>query len=202
MKMRYKKWKCFLDPLKEERWLNDQLQQGYRLAKVSVFGNYYFEKTDESYIVRLDYQEIYSRQKMNDYLALYESFGWEHVHGYRGGCTNQYWMKAGDERDVLFSDCESLSHYYRRCLKFLDGLLFLFFVLFMTNLTKSHFESDIFLTPGLWEKEGIDFWFAYLFELPFALMRFIASPLYFILLMIPLFVVRYKFKKKSKELSV
>ncbi|MFB3218964.1 DUF2812 domain-containing protein, partial [Staphylococcus pseudintermedius] len=97
---------------------------------MSFFGNYYFEKTNESHIVRLDYQEIYSRQKMNDYLALYESFGWEHVYGYRGGCTKQYWMKAGDETEVLFSDRESLSNYYKRWLKFLDALLLVYFALF------------------------------------------------------------------------
>ncbi|ARJ51144.1 DUF2812 domain-containing protein [Staphylococcus lutrae] len=201
MKMHYKKWNCFFDPLKEERWLNDQLQQGYRLAKVSVFGNYYFEKTDESHIVRLDYQEIYSRQKMNDYLALYESFGWEHVHGYRGGCTNQYWMKAGDKTEVLFSDRESLSNYYNRWLKYLNGMFLVFFILFMTNLTQSHFKWDIFLTPGLWEKEGAEFWFAYLFELPFAMMRIVGHFIY-LLFLIPLFVVYYKFKKKLKVLSV
>ncbi|EGQ3623524.1 DUF2812 domain-containing protein [Staphylococcus pseudintermedius] len=201
MKVRYKKWKCFFDPLKEERWLNDQLQQGYRLTRVSFFGNYYFEKTNESHIVRLDYQEIYSRQKMNDYLALYESFGWEHVHGYRGGCTKQYWMKAGDGTEVLFSDRESLSNYYKRWLKFLDALLLVYFALFVTNLTQNHYSRDIFLTPGLWDMEGAQFWRAYLFEFPFAVMRFLGYYLYFILL-IPLFVVYHQFKKKLKELIV
>lgn len=201
MGMRDKKWRCFFDPVKEEQWLNDQLQQGYRLVKVSVLGHYYFEKTNEPHIVRLDYQEIYSHQKMNDYLALYESFGWEHVQGYRGGWTNQYWMKAGDETDVLFSDRESLSNYYKRWLKFLGGMLVLFFVLFVTNLTQSHFERDIFLTPGLWEKEGAEFWYAYLFELPFALMCFVSYNIYLFFL-IPLFIVYHNFKKKLKALSL
>lgn len=168
---------------------------------MSFFGNYYFEKTNESHIVRLDYQEIYSRQKMNDYLALYESFGWEHVYGYRGGCTKQYWMKAGDETEVLFSDRESLSNYYKRWLKFLDALLLVCFALFVTNLTQNHYSRDIFLTPGLWEKQGAEFWRAYLFEFPFAVMRFLGYYLYFILL-IPLFVVYHQFKKKLKELIV
>lgn len=168
---------------------------------MSFFGNYYFEKTNESHIVRLDYQEIYSRQKMNDYLALYESFGWEHVHGYRGGCTKQYWMKAGDGTEVLFSDRESLSNYYKRWLKFLDALLLVYFALFVTNLTQNHYSRDIFLTPGLWDMEGAQFWRAYLFEFPFAVMRFLGYYLYFILL-IPLFVVYHQFKKKLKELIV
>ncbi|PCF87836.1 DUF2812 domain-containing protein [Staphylococcus intermedius] len=201
MKTRYKKWKCFFDPVKEEQWLNDQLQQGYRLVKVSVLGNYYFEKTHEPHIVRLDYQEIYSRQKMNDYLSLYESFGWEHVQGYRGGCTNQYWMKAGDETEVLFSDRESLSHYYKRWLRFLEAMFILFFVLFITSLTQNHYNSGIFLTPGLWEKQGAEFWHAYLFELPFAMMR-LAGHFIYLLILIPLLVVYHKFKKKLKALSV
>ncbi|HEC2152220.1 TPA: DUF2812 domain-containing protein [Staphylococcus delphini] len=201
MKMRYKKWQCFLDPLKEEQWLNHQLQQGYRLVRVSSLGTYYFEKATEPHVVRIDYQEIYSRQKMDDYLALYESFGWQHVYGYRFGCTNQYWMKAGDETEVLFSDRESLRNYYKRWLKFLNGLLLVFFALFISNLMKSPFASDIFLTPGLWEKEGAEFWFAYLFELPFAIMRLVGNFTYLIFL-IPFLVVYHKFKKKLKALNV
>lgn len=85
---------------------------------------------------------------MNDYLALYESFGWEHVYGYRGGCTKQYWMKAGDETEVLFSDRESLSNYYKRWLKFLDALLLVYFALFVTNLTQNHYSRDIFFNAG------------------------------------------------------
>ncbi|WP_086428431.1 DUF2812 domain-containing protein [Staphylococcus cornubiensis] len=201
MRTRYKKWRSFFDPVKEEQWLNDQLQQGYRLVKVSVLGNYYFEKTHEPHIVRLDYQEIYSRQKMNDYLALYESFGWEHVQGYRGGWMNQYWMKAGDETEVLFSDRESLSYYYKRWLRFLETLFAVFFALLMLNLTLKHDTRGLFLTPGLWEKQDAEFWFAYLFELPFAMMRLVSYNIY-LLILIPLFVVYNKFKKKLKALSV
>ncbi|MDF0016820.1 hypothetical protein O0L47_02825 [Staphylococcus pseudintermedius] len=49
--------------------------------------------------------------------------------------------------------------------------------------------------------EGAQFWRAYLFEFPFAVMRFLGYYLYFILL-IPLFVVYHQFKKKLKELIV
>ncbi|MDA3100884.1 DUF2812 domain-containing protein, partial [Staphylococcus pseudintermedius] len=112
-----------------------------------------------------------------------------------------YWMKAGDETEVLFSDRESLSNYYKRWLKFLDALLLVYFALFVTNLTQNHYSRDIFLTPGLWDMEGAQFWRAYLFEFPFAVMRFLGYYLYFILL-IPLFVVYHQFKKKLKELIV
>lgn len=199
MGMRYKKWRCFFDPLKEEQWLNHQLQQGYRLVSVSSLGTYYFEKATEPHVVRIDYQEIYSRQKMDDYLALYESFGWQHVYGYRFGCTNQYWMKAADETEVLFSDRESLRNYYKRWLRFLEGFIFVFFVLLMANMTKNH--EHIFLTPGLWEMNGAQFWGAYLFELPFAMMRLISQHIFWIVL-IPLIVVHARFKKKLKALNV
>lgn len=39
-----------------------------------------------------------------------------------------------------------------------------------------------YLTPGLWDREGSSFWFAFLFETPFALMRGLA--VYFFILII------------------
>lgn len=42
--------------------------------------------------------------------------------------------------------------------------------------------KELYLTPDLWELKGVDFWWALLFETPFALMRGIGW-------MIPIFAI-------------
>ncbi len=52
-----KKMKMFFDIEKEEQWLNEQLQKGYRCTNISGLGIYSFKKTDKRYVMRLDYQD-------------------------------------------------------------------------------------------------------------------------------------------------
>ena len=52
-----KKFQMFFDMEKEEQWLNEQLQKGYRCTNISGLGIYTFEETDKRYIIRLDYQD-------------------------------------------------------------------------------------------------------------------------------------------------
>jgi hypothetical protein len=40
----------FFDIEKEEQWLNEQLQKGYRCTNISGLGIYTFEKTDKKYV--------------------------------------------------------------------------------------------------------------------------------------------------------
>ncbi len=54
---RMKKAKIFFDIEKEEQWLNEQLQKGYRCTNISGLGIYTFEKTGKRYVMRLDYQD-------------------------------------------------------------------------------------------------------------------------------------------------
>src|SRR5699024_8384959 len=56
---------------------------------------------------------------------------------------------------------------------------------------------EIFLTPGLFDMEGIMFWKAFLFELPFALMRAV-SPFIFLILAV-MFLYAYSNLNKAKK---
>ncbi|MEI2400874.1 DUF2812 domain-containing protein, partial [Paenibacillus phytohabitans] len=76
-----KKFKIFYDIEKEEQWLNEQLQKGYRCTNISGLGIYTFEKTDKRYVMRLDYQDYLSKEKLNDYKGIYEDFGWNYIKG-------------------------------------------------------------------------------------------------------------------------
>ena len=57
-----KKFKLFFNTINEQKWINEQLKNGYRLKKISLLGTYHFEKTTEQQIVQIDYQDYKSKQ--------------------------------------------------------------------------------------------------------------------------------------------
>lgn len=160
-----KKFKMFLDIEKAEKWLNKQLQKGYRCTHISGLGIYTFEKTDKRYVIRLDYQDHLSKKKFKDYKGLYEDFGWVYIGGSWLG--DRYWQKEDGNQNEIFSDRQSWSNHYRRLMNYSAsfGLMFLFISYLIYN------DSGLYLTEGLWSMEGALFWLALLFETPFVLLR-------------------------------
>ncbi|HDX9588887.1 TPA: DUF2812 domain-containing protein [Bacillus pseudomycoides] len=161
-----KKFKMFFDIEKEEQWLNEQLQKGYRCTNISGLGIYTFEKTDKRYVMRLDYQDYLSKKKFKDYKGIYEDFGWSYINDSWLGGT-RYWQKEDDGQNEIFSDRQSKSNYYKRlmgCSAGLGILLLPCFHMFYKN-------SGLYLTEGLWSMKGALFWKAFLFETPFVLLR-------------------------------
>lgn len=161
-----KKFKMFVDIEKEEQWLNEQLQKGYCCTNISGLGIYTFEKTDKRYVMRLDYQEYFSKEKLNDYKGIYEDFGWNYIKGaWLSGI--QYWQKEDDGQNEIFSDRQSRSNYYKRLMGYSSSLAVVF-LLFSYTIYK---DSGLYLAQGLWSMKGSLFWKAFLFETPFALLR-------------------------------
>lgn len=162
-----KKFKMFFNIVEEEKWLNDQLQKGYRCTKISNLGIYTFEKVSDDYVIRLDYQDVLPKGKFLEYKTIYEDFGWSHIKGTRFG-TIQYWQKEAGIQNEIFSDRQSIFHYYKRLMKYslLLGLPLLVICFYL-------YKDGIYLTEGLWEMKGKLFWLAFLFETPFALFRLI-----------------------------
>ncbi|GIP14813.1 hypothetical protein J40TS1_04550 [Paenibacillus montaniterrae] len=161
-----KKFKMFFDIEKEEQWLNEQLQKGYRCTNISKLGIYTFEKTDKKYVMRLDYQDYLSAKKFNDYKGLYEDFGWNYINGSSLGGI-QYWQKEADDQIEIFSDRQSKRNYYKRWMGYSSG----FTIIFLTFSFMIYKDSALYLTEGLWSMEGSLFWKAFIFETPFALLR-------------------------------
>lgn len=172
--------------------------KGYRLTDISMDFIYKFEETSEDYITRVDYQEMMSIPKYEEYFSIHEEFGWKHIRGGRFGAITQVWSKKPDGNDELFSDRESKINYYKRYMKMTGGLAILF--LFYSILFLPDSPGMIFLTPGLWDLEGMEFWRAFLFELPFALMRILPAVLFPVTVII-LFIVYYRMDKAKKELE-
>jgi hypothetical protein len=90
----------------EERWLRQQHQNGWKLAKMTPPCFYTFERCEpEDVIYRLDFKN----QATGDYMQMYADFGWE----YAGKCVGWlYFRKSASQVDTekegeLFSDNES-----------------------------------------------------------------------------------------------
>lgn len=164
--IRMKKFKVFFDIVKEEQWINEQLQQGYCLKNISCFGMYTFEKVTDDFVMRLDYQDYLSKEKYEEYKSIYQDFGWIHVKGSRYGSV-QYWQKVADSQTDIFSDRQSYSDYYKRLMNYSFSLCLTFLVLCFFFYR----DTGIYLTEGLWQMKGSLFWKAFLFETPFALLR-------------------------------
>ena len=192
------KYRLFVDPEKEEMWINKIQQDGYRLVSNTLDFIYTFEETDEKYITRTDYQNHMSKEKYDEYLNIHEEFGWEHIRGGRFGMTQQIWSKIEDGNDTLFSDRDSKINFYKRQMNFTGSLAFLFLI--YSFIFETVTGNNLFLTSGLWDMQGTEFWRAFLFELPFAIMRFLPAILFPIAAVL-FFVSYYKLDQAKKALE-
>lgn len=193
-----KKLKIFTNAQKEEQWLNEMLQKGWQFKSVNGINVYSFEKTsNKQQILRIDCQSFASNEKFKQYKALYEEFGWVHVDGSRSSLL-QYWLNPSNKDDALFSDQSSQNHYLQRLSK-IYGTCAAFFLLLTFDIfqNSSQFTNikAAYFTPGLWNKNGFDFWSAFLFETPFALIRF-GSPWLTLIFAVIFLNTYFKYKKE------
>ena len=193
-----KKLRIFTNAQREEQWLNKMLQNGWQLKNVNGINVYSFEKTsNRQQILRIDCQSFASKEKFKQYKALYEEFGWVHLEGSRSSLL-QYWLNPSNKDDTLFSDQSSEKHYLQRlsrvygtCASF---FLFLTFCVFQNSSQFTNIKTAYF-TPGLWDKNGFDFWSAFLFETPLALLRF-GSPWLMLIFGFIFLNTYFKYKKE------
>ena len=185
------KFKFFLDFEKEEKWLETMTSQGYHLTSISL--GYRFKKGEpETATIRKDFRRFKNKEDFLDYQALFEDSGWQHLAGTKNS-GDQYFKKI-DERliDDIFSDKMSKAARYQRFAKMCFELavafipvLVVFFIADIIDFNAFVNPKALYLTQDLWDKTGSDFWSAFLFETPFALMRGI------IWLFIPLMIIFY-----------
>ncbi|QUR94336.1 DUF2812 domain-containing protein [Macrococcoides canis] len=192
------KYKAFLDPLKEERWINSVLEQGYRMKNKTWTGAYIFEETDKEYIARIDYQDKFTLKDYEEYKMIYKDFGWQLVSGNKNFNGLHVWQKekSSDENlNELNSDIASSISYFKRIFYYLLSITSIYelFIFIIYNP-----ENKVFLTPGLWDMEGSLFWKALLFELPFVILRMV--PMIILIFMIYTTIVTYnKYKFLEKQ---
>lgn len=199
-----RKFKMFVDFKKEEKWLNEWIEKGYVLTKVTRLGMYTFTKTGPSNkVVKIDFQVLKNRDQVDAYESLYAEFGWTHISG-RKGNSHHYLIKEKDGHDELFSDNPSKAAMYKRLATYYGTTMFLFVVILFALFSNPNSDlvyfnpKDAYLTPGLWQKGGLTFWSAFLFETPFALMRF--GAIWLLLIMTLLFIYSYvKYQRTAKD---
>lgn len=202
-----KKWKIFTHLKDEENWINSIQKAGYQLENVNLYlGVYHFTPCPAHAIspVRIDYRSNFSKEAYQDYLGLYLDSGWKLISGHQTSGIQYFKKLQHASEDTLFSDQESQNAFYRRYRQ--NALTFAFVFLCYTvlyfqlanNQTYSIWNpKTLFLTPGLWQKEGIAFWSAFLFELPFAFFR--SGLIFLIMFAGALFYLYIAYRAKPKK---
>lgn len=119
----------------EERWLEEEHRNGWRLVKLIPPVFFIFEETKpEECVYQLDYK---NKKITDDYLQMFEDYGWE----YAGACLGWYYFRkpanevGSDEDKKIFSDNESkiemISHIF---ITRMIPLLILFVTVIIPNL--------------------------------------------------------------------
>ena len=195
------KFKIFFNIENEEQWLNHMLSNGWICTNVNSAGLYTFNPTtDVEQIIRIDFQQDLRKEEQGNYKQLYEDYGWRAIKekSYDG---TYYWLKRKDGHDELFSDNDSQIAKYKRLMKHACSWAVLSFIWLMClSDNHSYFLNikDAYLTPGLWDKEGLAFLFSFLFETPFAFMRFIPPWLFLATCCIYVFLY-FRYRKSIEQ---
>ncbi|MGJ9425913.1 DUF2812 domain-containing protein [Nesterenkonia halotolerans] len=175
--MTVKRLKFFANFDKEEAWLNQMAARGYLLTSAGLF--YRFGSMPPgSAVVRVDYRPTMNRSDFEDYLRLFEDSGWQHLSGSRNSGPQYFASFSEDPEAEIFSDKESKAQRYRRSVAawgvVLLPLLTVVFALAnqgAIGLSALASPKDWYLTPGLWDMQGIDFLGSFILETPITLFR-------------------------------
>ncbi len=198
-----KVFKYFVDFSKEERWLQSMLEKGYVLTKKSWL--YEFQHCDDkTATVRVDYRTFTNDSEFESYKTLFADSGWKLLAGTKHSGT-QYFLQQGKKSDDIFSDAYSRAGRYRRLSDTCLAPLVVFFGLFVITLNSTGGNLAYFfnpkgwyVTPGLWELNGTEFLYSFLFETPFALLR--GGSWIMSLVMIAVYAILYaKYDKMYKK---
>lgn len=190
-----RKFKLFLDFDKEEKWLNSMAKKGYELE--DKFLRYKFKSTKpQDTVIKIDCRLFRNKKDFIDYCTLFEDSGWKHISGSKSSGT-QYFKKTNQNgNDDIFSDKLSKATRYKRLSKIMISFALTYSVVLVAAADPIVLSAIInpkllYLTPGLWEKQGVEFWHAFWFETPFAIFRglLLLLPVAFIILY---FILAYR----------
>ncbi|CAG7640298.1 hypothetical protein PAESOLCIP111_04121 [Paenibacillus solanacearum] len=197
-----KKYKFFTNFDEEEAWLKAMAKQGSRFVKKTSFG-YEFEPAEpEDAEIRIDYRTFKRQDDFEDYRALFEDSGWDHIAGTKSS-GHQYFKKSGKVGgEEIFSDVDSRAGRYKRLSDMWATLACCFVPLFAVLVSTDAIDPGVLLdpkslyyTPGLWSLTGAAFWRAFLFETPFVLVR----GLFWIFIPVMIFLYLYFSARANKQ---
>jgi hypothetical protein len=149
-------------------------KNGHVFKSCSVFGIYTFaDEKPQCLSYKIDYKLFTQKSDYISYLALFEDAGWQHVWGTKNSGNHYFLPKNGQLDTEIFSDSESANRRYKTFFQICTTNLSLWAVYCTTlmSINDFSFSNFGFLTPGLWDKVGVEFWKSFLFELPFVVGR-------------------------------
>lgn len=168
----------FIDLDKEEAWLRCMSAEGRDLCRRGSFGYWFYRSDQGERIYRIDYRSFKRKSDFEDYLALFQDAGWEHVAGSTWSGYQYFASREGSADTEIFSDDATRAGRYRRIAETWSSIFVVYLAFFVVLIAQGSIDfealihpSKLYFTPGLWEREGVQFWFAFLFETPFALGR-------------------------------
>lgn len=205
-----KRFRMFFRFDREVKWLEEMAARGWLLCGKLM--TYSFQRcTPDSCTIRIDYREFKNAGEFANYRALFEDSGWEHIAGSRYSGT-QYFLKLRDSStEDIFSDRRSRAGRYKRMANAWLGTAVAMTPLFVVygnigwmGMGRPFTPAEWYFTPGLWEMEGLSFWFAFLFETPFALLRGMGGllPLLPLLLYVGFAVKAWRLYKREESDAV
>jgi len=200
------KVRAFLDLDAEEAWVNRMATDGWLITKGGPI--YRFARAEPTHhVIRLDYRLHDRKANRDEYLQFMADSGWRHL----AGKSKQYFESTQPEiSSELFSDQESRSQRYLRMIKAFSAILpwFLYFT-WLTGRGAGYSVSallnprDFFLTPGLWQMQGLQFQRHFYFELPFAMLRGLGAAIWPIgAVIVVILIVRIEIlRRASKQIT-
>lgn len=172
-----KKFRFYINFEKEEKWLNEMSKQGWELNRKHI--KYEFYKTSpNNTIIKIDFRSFKSNDDFQNYITLFKDSGWEHIIGTK--TSGKQYFKKIDERagNDIFSDISSKAERYKKLSNMWLSIAISYIPIFIALVTTKAINIAailnpklLYYTPGLWQKTGIYFWKAFIFETPFAIMR-------------------------------
>lgn len=176
--------KIFADFKEEESYLDEMAKKGHFLKKYSAFGFYHFiDGTPKELHYHVDYRKFKTQADFEDYKALFEDAGWQHVYGTKNSLNQYFLPKNGNTNSDIFSTKGSAASRYKHLYEMCYVNVTIAIVYFIAVLISCDFNlaNIAFLTPGLWEMRGAEFWRAFFSELPFVLFRTVPVALFLVM---------------------
>jgi len=182
-----KKFKLFINIDKEETFLNEMAIKGYHLREVKEYGQYIFEeKSLEEVNYKIDFRPKMEQADYEDYLQLFEDFGWTLVSGNKDS-KRQYFKPSHQDCDQsMFSTKESALERYKHMRTTYASTSITLMILYAAVYKDSQL-SDAWFNPEIFNLEGMAFFKSFALELPLVLLKLIPA------LVLPLLVLWYTF---------
>jgi len=204
-------FKVFLNNLKEEEWIKSMAEDGWLIDKIGF--RYSFKNVEKKhYNIKMDYRIFKNKDEFEAYVTMYGDFGWKHIAGTKGSGRQYFTNDESDYQSELFSDEASQAARIKRMRKMLRQSLAVALVLFISLLSQNSFSistllhpKELYLTPGLWNMAGGEFWSSFLLETPFALFRGIllyAMPLMVLIYIFVSYKIQYEYNNEIGDKSL